>query len=125
MIANDKAATNDLARASLTLCKPAGSKLIVKTVKDSIDALNNGKADKYDLFIVVGNVKDAYELASKVDRITEVNVGGLPARKDTHPFPGDNNINLSDEDEKLLNELIEMGKNVGLCMVPSEKVKKL
>ena len=81
LIANDDAVKNDLTRTSLNLAKPVGCKLIIKNVEDSIEALNDGRADKYDLFIVVSNVNDAYRLASKVDRIRDINVGGLEANQ--------------------------------------------
>ena len=102
-----------------------GSKLIIKSVQDAIDAIKSGKADKYNLFIVVSNVDDAYTMASSLDCIHLVNVGGIEARADTHRFHGDSNINLSDEDERKLRKLMEMGKKVELQMVPSETVKTL
>ncbi len=125
LIANDRAATNDLMRTTLNLAKPPGSKLIIKSVQDAIDAIKSGKADKYNLFIVVSNVDDAYTMASSLDCIHLVNVGGIEARADTHRFHGDSNINLSDEDERKLRKLMEMGKKVELQMVPSETVKTL
>ena len=125
LIANNKAASNDLTKASLKLGKPSGSKLIIKTIDDTIKALNDGKADSYELFVVVGNVKDAYEIASQVNRVKTINVGGLVATDKTHPFYGDSNINLTDDDEKMLKELSLMGKDVEFRMVPSEKIKRL
>ena len=125
LIANDKAAVHDLMKTTLNLAKPPGCKLIIKSVKDSIDAIKSGRADKYDLFIVVSNVDDAYDIASSLDSIKVVNVGGIEARNDTHRFHGDSNINLSDEDERKLRKLMELGKRVELRMVPSETVKTL
>ena len=112
-------------KTTLNLAKPPGCKLIIKSVKDSIDAIKSGRADKYDLFIVVSNVDDAYDIASSLDSIKVVNVGGIEARNDTHRFHGDSNINLSDEDERKLRKLMELGKRVELRMVPSETVKTL
>lgn len=125
LIANDDAVTNDLTKMTLKLAKPANCKLIIKSIEDSITALNEGKADKYDLFIVVNNINDAYKLAKNVDRIKTINIGGLKATKDTHQFSGDKNINLTDNDEKLLRELEQIGKTVEFRMVPSDHVKTL
>ena len=59
LIANDAAATDDVRKAALRLGKPNNAKLVIKTVEDSIAAINEGKTDKYSLMIVTGNVKDA------------------------------------------------------------------
>ncbi|SKC84512.1 PTS sugar transporter subunit IIB [Maledivibacter halophilus] len=123
LIANDEAVINDLKRTTLRLAKPASCKLVIKSIEDSINALNNGKTDKYNLFIVVDKVVDAYRLAKSVDRIKTVNIGGLKATDKTHPHPANNNINFSDEDEQELTELKNMGKSIELRMVPNDPVK--
>jgi len=82
-----------------------------------------GKADKYNLFIVVDKVADAYKLAKAVDRIKTVNIGGLKATDKTHPHPANKNINFSDEDEQQLTELKNIGKSIELRMVPNDPVK--
>lgn len=125
LIANDDCVGNDLRLATLRLAKPSSCKLVVKSVDDAIVALNGGKADKYDLFVVVESVRDAYRLASAVDRIKIVNVGGLKSTTSTHPFQGDKNINLTADDERMLRELMGAGKEVELRMVPSDAVKHL
>lgn len=84
LIANDEAVNNDLKRTTLRLAKPASCKLVIKNVQDSVDALNSGKTDKYNLFIVVDKVADAYKLAKAVDRIKVINIGGLKATDKTH-----------------------------------------
>lgn len=57
LIANDAAATDDVRKAALRLGKPNNVKLVIKTVEDSIAAINEGKTDKYSLMIVTSNVK--------------------------------------------------------------------
>ena len=47
LIANDAAATDDVRKAALRLGKPNNAKLVIKTVDDSIAAINEGKTDKY------------------------------------------------------------------------------
>ena len=125
LIANDDCVTNDLRRTTLRLAKPASCKLIVKGIEESIAALNSGKADKYNLFIVVDNVADAYRLASEVDRIHIVNIGGLKAGEHTHPHPSNHNINFTDEEEMMLRELVDKNIDVELRMVPNDPVKRL
>ena len=123
LVANDSAASNDLEMTTLRLARPSNTKLIVKSVKDSIDALSSGKADKYELFIVVRTVKDAYELAKNIPGIEDINLGNVKASENTHPYEGNKSINLSDEDEKMLRDLVDMGKKVEIRMVPTDGVK--
>lgn len=123
LIANDEAVVDDLKKTTLRLAKPTGCKLVIKSIEDSIKAINAGKTDKYDLFIVVDKVADAYRLAKAVDRIDTVNIGGLKATEKTHPHPANNNINFTDEDEQQLTELKNMGKSIELRMVPNDPVK--
>ena len=123
LIANDEAVVDDLKKTTLRLAKPTGCKLVIKSIEDSIKAINAGKTDKYNLFIVVDKVADAYRLAKAVDRIDTVNIGGLKATEKTHPHPANNNINFTDEDEQQLTELKNMGKSIELRMVPNDPVK--
>lgn len=59
LIANDSVATDDLRKTTMKLAKPAGAKLVIKNIEDSITALKSGVTDKYKLFIVVESIEDA------------------------------------------------------------------
>lgn len=121
LIANDDVASNDLRKATIRLARPHGVKLVMKSIKDSIDAINSGATDKYKLFIVVENVDDAYRLASEVSEIDLINLGGCKANEETKMFS--RNVNLSLEDEEKLRKLISKGKSVEIRTVPSEGPK--
>ena len=84
LIANDAAATDDVRKAALRLGKPNNAKLVIKTVDDSIAAINEGKTDKYSLMIVTGNVKDAVRLARETTQIKSINLGGTKSAPDRH-----------------------------------------
>lgn len=125
LIANDEAASNDLKMTTLRLAKPANVKLIVKSIEESINALVEGKADKYSLFIIVDNVRDACKLAKCVDGIKTINIGGLKSNENTHAHPSNHNINFTDEEENELKEMQKIGKKVELRMVPNDPVRNL
>lgn len=59
LIANDKVPGDVLRKNALKLAKPPETKLVMKTVEDSIEAINSGVTDKYKLFVIVENVQDA------------------------------------------------------------------
>ena len=62
VVANDNAVTSDVLRMTLQMAVPAGKKLLVKSVKDSIDVFNNPKGKDMRMFALTNTVKDAYEL---------------------------------------------------------------
>jgi fructoselysine and glucoselysine-specific PTS system IIB component len=121
LIANDDVVADDLKKTTMKLARPNGVKLVIKSIDDSIAAINEGKTDKYKLFIVVDSVKDAARLGKSVAEITKINIGGLMPKKDSRFIT--RNINFTPEDEAMLKELIEKGVQIELRTVPGEAVK--
>lgn len=99
LIANDAAATDDVRKAALRLGKPNNVKLVIKTVEDSIAAINEGKTDKYSLMIVTSNVKDAVRLAAGDHSDQEHQPGRHKVYADSHALS--HMVYVSDEEEKL------------------------
>ena len=77
LVANDGVAKDKLRATSLKLAAPAEVKFVVKSVEDAIKALNGHKTDKYKLFILVDNTKDALALVSAVEEVDHVNLGNM------------------------------------------------
>ena len=100
LIANDDVANDPIQKGILKLSQPTGVKLIFKSVKDSIEALNSGITDKYNLMIITSNVDDGYELASKVEQIRSLNLGNVKLRENTHNLS--KLVHVTDEEEKKL-----------------------
>ena len=123
LVANDEAARDDIRMTTLRLATPKNTKLIIKSIDDSIAAFESGKTDKYKIMIVVENVDDAYRLAKAVDAIQVINLGNVKAHDDSRPYKGDRSINLTDEDQRHLAELIAMGKSVEIRMVPNDGIR--
>ena len=118
LLANDDCATNQLKRTAVSLAKPANMKLVVKGVQDSIQAINDGKTDKYKLFVVVETIKDAYELIKNCSCFKELNLGGAISK--------DNSTKLgsvfyaTDEEIEMLNKLVDMGIEIFIQQIPTE-----
>ncbi|KRM83921.1 PTS family mannose fructose sorbose porter component IIB [Liquorilactobacillus vini DSM 20605] len=119
LIADDNIVNDSVRISALRLGKPNDTKLVIKNVSDSISAINSGKTDKYNLIIIVPNIEEAVTLAKNVKQITSINLGGTKANKLTHPIS--NMVNVTDEEEKLLREVIGLGKEVYIQAVPSEQ----
>lgn len=118
LIANDDVASNDLRMAALRMAKPAGVKLVMKSVQDSIDALNSGVTDKYNLFIIVETIGDAHRLANGAASIREINLGGAKNADDKHRISPA--VCVTDTECAQLRELADAGVHVYLQQVPSE-----
>lgn len=122
LIANDDVTTNGLRKTAIKLAKPQGVKLVIKSIEDSIKAIQSGVTDKYKLFIVVESVADAYRLAKNCPTVTEINLGGTKATSETHNIS--KSINLTDQEIGLVKELEEKGVKVEIQMVPTDKAVK-
>lgn len=118
LVANDDVVKDELRKTTLKLGKPAGTKLVIKSIDDSIAAINAGKTDKYNLFAVVSNVADAVRMAEACEQIVSIDLGG------TKPGPGTRqvgkSVHLTDEDEALLANAQAKGIDVYIQAVPSE-----
>ena len=53
LIVSDAVAKDEMRMATMRLAKPAGVKLVIKSVEDSIKVINSGVTDKYKLMVVV------------------------------------------------------------------------
>ncbi|PVW57256.1 PTS mannose/fructose/sorbose transporter subunit IIB, partial [Klebsiella pneumoniae] len=81
LIANDSVPGDELRKTTIKLAKPPSVKLVIKNINDSIEAIKSGVTDKYNLFIVVESVNDAWRIASAIDEIKSINLGGIKAKE--------------------------------------------
>lgn len=119
LIANDSVVNDQIRKTTMKLAKPAGVKLVIKNIEDSILAINAGKTDKYKLFIVVETIADATRLALACDQVSAINIGGTPPRENTRPIA--KAVYVTPEEELLIRQLASEGIEVGIRMVPVDK----
>lgn len=121
-VINDDVPTNEIRKNTIRLAKPAGVKLVMKSIDDAISLINSGVTDKYKMMIVLETVQDACKLIKGTgDKIQSLNLGGTKMLEGTKQFF--NQIYLSQEDVKSLNELLDKGVEVEARMVPKEEKK--
>ncbi len=118
LIANDAVAKDELRMSALRMSKPQGTKLVIKSIKDSIEALNSGVTDKYQLFIIVESIKDAYRLAEQTDAIKKINLGGTKLEAGRRQIS--KAMFVSEEDCRLLRDMNERQINLEVQMVPDD-----
>ena len=76
LVASDEVVNDEMWKTTLKLGKPAGVKLVIKDIENSVKALNSGVTDKYKLLIVVQTIHDAYRLVQEVPASKSINLGG-------------------------------------------------
>ncbi|EDT2960028.1 PTS sugar transporter subunit IIB [Salmonella enterica subsp. enterica] len=119
LIANDSVPNDDLRKTTIKMAKPPAVKLVIKNIADSIEAIKSGVTDKYKLFIVVESVADACCLASAVDEIKSINLGGIKAKEGSKNIS--KAINLLAEEIKQLQQLVGNGVEVEIRQVPGDR----
>ena len=108
---------------AMKLSVPAGVKLVILNIEESIKAINNGKTDSYNLFIIVQNVTDAYRLAKGCNVINEINIGRTKKLEGTESL--NKNIHVTSEQRKMLEELVSDGYKIDVQVVPSVRAVPL
>ncbi|MBE6119874.1 MAG: PTS sugar transporter subunit IIB [Erysipelotrichaceae bacterium] len=118
LIVSDSLVKDELKMNAMRMAKPTGVKLVMKSIKDSISAINSGVTDKYNLFIIVESVEDAYKLAQSCSTIKQINLGGMKASEERHQIS--KAVFVSAHDEVLLKELNGKGIEVFTQLVPND-----
>ncbi|MBI1769555.1 MAG: PTS sugar transporter subunit IIB [Bacteroidetes bacterium] len=123
IVANDKIARDDFQKMTLGLAKPAGVKLLIKSVADTIAFLNDEKNKPAKILVLVNSVKDAATLASGVSEISSINFGGIRAKENAKLIS--KAVALTDEDVVLIKELLQKGIELEIRQVPTDEKQKV
>lgn len=121
LIADDDVAKDQLRMNILRAGCPAGYKLVMKSVKDSIDAINSGVTDKYDLFIITGNIPAMEQLALNCDRIKSVNLGYSFQKPNSIKLGGAaGQIYVDENDKSCIRNMLDRGIKVDIQRIPND-----
>ncbi|MHB7004455.1 PTS sugar transporter subunit IIB [Klebsiella pneumoniae] len=119
LIATDSVPGDELRKTTIKLAKPPSVKLVIKNINDSIEAIKSGVTDKYNLFIVVESVNDAWRIASAIDEIKSINLGGIKAKEGSKNIS--KAINLLPTEIEQLQQLVGKGVEVEIRQVPNDR----
>ena len=119
LIANDNVPEDELRKTTIKLAKPPSVKLVIKNIYDAIESIKSGVTDKYHLFIVVESVNDAWRIASDVEGIKSINLGGIKAKEGSKNIS--KAINLLPEEIEQLQQLVGKGVEVEIRQVPNDR----
>ncbi|MFY9997645.1 MAG: PTS sugar transporter subunit IIB [Leclercia sp.] len=119
LIANDSVPGDELRKTTIKLARPPSVKLVIKNIDDSIEAIKSGVTDKYKLFIVVESVDDAWRIASAVEGINSINLGGIKAKEGARNIS--KAINLLPDEIDQLSQLVDKGVEIEIRQVPNDR----
>ena len=119
LIANDKVAKDEFLKMTLGLAKPAGTRLLIKSVTDAAAFLNDEKSRNLKILLIVNSVKDAFTMVNGVPEIKSVNFGGIRMNEGMRLIS--KAVAVNDEDITLLKELLNKGIELELRQVPTDK----
>ena len=123
IVANDKIAKDDFQKMTLGLAKPAGVKLLIKSVADAVAFVNDDKNKSLKILVLLNSVKDAFELTRGVKEIRSINFGGLRAREGAKLIS--KAVAVTDEDVILIKELLQKGIELEIRQVPTDEKQKV
>ncbi len=118
MVANDKVAKDEFMKMTLGLAKPAGTKLLIKSLKEAAEFLNDRKNDDLKVLLILNSVKDASAMAAEVPMIRSVNVGGLRLKDGARLIS--KAVGVNDEDIVIMRDLLSKGVELEIRQVPTD-----
>lgn len=78
LVVNDGVVVDDFCKLVICFVKFEVVKLVMKSIDESIEVINFGVIDKYNMFIVVELVEDVYKLIYGMNgKILMLNLGGI------------------------------------------------
>lgn len=119
LIASDALMNDSLKMTAMKMATPSGVKLVMKSIEDSVTALNSGVTDKYRLLILSESVEDVAKLASQVPSIKAINLGGMKDGADRKQVS--KSVHVSPSDIELIQQLSATGVELTVQMVPDEQ----
>lgn len=83
VVANDKAANNELQKMTLKMATPNGVKLLIRSVDDAIKVFNDPRSKEIKMFVITDSIQDALKIAQncEVNSINVANVGRFDTSK--------------------------------------------
>ena len=121
LIANDEIMENDMAKMALRMVKPNGVNLAIRSIEGGAEVLNDPRAEKLKIFVIVKTMKDAMRLIEKTSSIHKVNIGGVKKKEGSKLVAAA--VYLNDEDLNTLHQLCEKVEQVEFRMIPSDSGK--
>ena len=124
MVANDKVANDKLTSATILMTAPSSIRTVLKNMDDALRIINDPRAEKMNVFVLVNSLKDAQKLAA-TGKVSSVNVTRYSSKGEGEKKEVvENCVRLTAEDIDVLKKIEEWGVEVYCKLIPDrEKVK--
>jgi len=119
LIACDSLLEDALRLTTIKMSKPAGVKLVIKNVEDSIEAVNSGKTDPYKMMVIVESITDAYRLVKGAQAFKSISVGYTEKRENCETLT--NWVWATPDEISLMKELLAEGIQIEMQNVPTTR----
>ena len=118
LIANDKVAKDDFQKMTLGLGKPSGVKLLIKSLRESIDFLSDAKNASLKILLIINAVKDAQAICADVPDVRSVNLGGIRAPAGSRTVS--KSVSLTEDDIVVIRDMMQKGIELEIRQVPTD-----
>ena len=118
IVANDKVAKDEFMKLTLGLAKPAGTKLLIKSLKEAAEFLNDKKNEGLKILLMINSVKDAAAMATEVPEIRSINIGGLRLKDGAKLIS--KAVAVNEDDITVLRDLLSKGIELEIRQVPTD-----
>ncbi|MEJ0107070.1 MAG: PTS sugar transporter subunit IIB [Bacteroidota bacterium] len=118
LIANDKVAKDEFLKMTMGLAKPAGAKLLIKTLAETIAFLKEEKYKHLKILLLINSVNDAFTIANELPEITSINFGGIRGKDGSRLIS--KAIAVTDADVTVIKQMLEKGIELEIRQVPTD-----
>ena len=118
IIANDKIAKDEFVKMTLGLAKPAGTSLLIKSLKEAAAFLNDQKNMSLKILLIINSVRDAASMVAEVPEIKSINIGGLRLKEGAKLIS--KAVGVNDEDITIIRDLLNKGVELEIRQVPTD-----
>lgn len=118
MVVDDEIAKDEPRKAAMRLSKPAGTGMSLIDTQTAVTNFKAGKYDNHNVLLVVDNVEILHTLIENGVEIPKVNIGIMNDREGRTKY--DKNFAATNEELRLLKELVDKGIPVSYQFAPND-----
>lgn len=119
LVANDKSAKDDFVKMTMNLAKPAGTKLLIKSVEDAALFLNDARSKPLKILVLLSSIPDAQTLVQLVPEIQSINFGGIRGKDGSKLIS--KAVAVTEQEIGIIRQLGAQGIELELRQVPTDK----
>lgn len=122
VVANDCLSKDELTTQTLLMSAPAGKKVAVRSIENTITLLSDPRIDTVRVLVIVDNPKDAVTLVKALN-IKEVNVANYVKKKSANKVQITRGVASDSEDLVWFKELAQVAEHSFSQLIPSNPIE--